>query len=354
VESRLWFFCKNWVCVLKQVNLGLIGLGYQGKSHLRNCLSLKGVKVLGVADVSKKALKYAKKKGVKNVYANYEDLLKSKQLDAVVISLPNFLHLEGVMKAAEAGNDILLEKPLARNVEEGKQILSAVRKSGVKLMMGNVMRFVPSLRNIHDKIADGFFGSVQIVEATNISGGPFAPRSDSVGPIQVPSWWLNKELAGGGALLDLGSHMIDLLVWSFGEVVYVKSYLSYMLKMDLEDTALCILKFKDGPIATVKVGWFSQDFAQSLQVCGTTKNMLVCIFPQSTVRIALRKIKTKFGLHKTDPDDLAQARYLELEHFVKCLQEDELPQPSGEDGLSCLQVISLAYENAVNVSKKFE
>jgi predicted dehydrogenase len=293
-------------------------------------------------------LSYAKRKGVKNVYASYEDLLKSEQLDAVVISLPNFLHLESVIKAAEAGKDILLEKPLARNVEEGKQILSAVRKNGVQLMMGNVMRFIPSLRKLHDEIVDGLFGSVQIAEATNVSGGPFASRGDSAGPIQVPSWWFNKELTGGGVLLDLGSHMIDLLVWYFGEVVYVASHLEQMLKTDLEDTAICVLKFKDGPVATVKVGWFSKDTLESLQVCGTAKNMLVRIFPQSTVKTAWRSITTKFGLHNTDP------RYLELEHFVSCLQKDELPQPSGEEGLRCLQVISSAYENVLNKPKKYE
>ena len=84
---------------LKKVNLGVIGLGHQGRIHLRNCLHLKKeVKVLGVADVSEKALRFAKKIGVKNVYTDYEDLLKNEQIDAVVISLPNFLHLEGAHK----------------------------------------------------------------------------------------------------------------------------------------------------------------------------------------------------------------------------------------------------------------
>jgi predicted dehydrogenase len=332
--------------VLKEINLGIVGLGNQGKVSLHNALRLKGVKVLGVADVSKKALKYAQESGIKNVYSNYEDLLKNKQLDAVVISLPNFLHLEGATKAAEAGKDILLEKPLARNAEEGEKILSAVRKNGAKLMMGYDMRFDPILRKIHDEIADGFFGSVQIAEATNVSGGPFSPRSDSVGPVQVPSWWLDRELTGGGALLDLGSHMIDLLIWNFGEVDYIKSHLEYIFRTDLEDVASCVLKFKDGPLAIVKVGWFSKDFMESFQVCGTAKNMLVRIFPKGVIKNAWARVIKRFGLYNSDP------YYLELEHFVECLRNDEQPHPSGDEGLQGLQVIQSAYENALYSPKK--
>lgn len=328
------------MCVLKPVNLGIIGLGYQGKTHLRNSLHLKEAKVLGVADVSEKALQFARNIGVKNVYTNYEDLLKNEQLDAVIISLPNFLHLEGAVKAAEAGKHILLEKPLARNVEEGEKILSGIRKNGVRLMMAYDLRFHPALRKVHEKIADSFFGEVQIVEATNVSGGPFASRSDRVGPVPVPSWWFDKKLAGGGALLDLGSHMIDLLTWYFGEVDDVESYLGYMFKMELEDVATCILKFKDGPVATVKVGWFSKGFMQSIQVCGTAKNLWVHISPSSPLEIVWKDVKRKFGRHNDDPN------YSELEYFLKCLQKDEQPHPSGEEGLRCMQVVSRAYEKA--------
>lgn len=327
---------------MKEINLGIVGLGNQGKVILWNSLHLKGVKVLGVADVSEKALNYARNSGVKNFYLSYEDMLKSEELDAVVITLPNFLHLESAVKAAEAGKDILLEKPLARNVEEGEKILNAVKKNGVKLMMGFDMRFIPILRKIHDGIVDGLFGSVQLVEATNVSGGPFSPRSDSVGPAPVPSWWLDKEMTGGGVLLDLGSHMIDLLIWYFGEVVYAKSYLEHMYKTDLEDSATCVLKFKDGPLATVKVGWFSKDFLQSIQVCGTAKNMLVRIFPQSAMKIAWKRVTRKLGRYNSDPI------YLELEHFANCVRKDEQPQPAGDEGLRGLQVIQSAYENRLN------
>jgi predicted dehydrogenase len=325
---------------LKKINLGIIGLGFQGKIHLRNSLRLKGVNVLGVADVADKALNYAKEIGVKNVYKNYEDLLRNDQLDAVIISLPNFLHMDCAVKAAKAGKNIFLEKPLARNVEEGKKIASSIRKNNVKAMIGFDLRFNPVLRKVREELNSGLFGEVQIVEATNVSGGPFSPRSDRVGPVPVQSWWFDKNLVGGGALLDLGSHMIDLLTWYFGEANCLNCYLGFMFNMDIEDFATCLLKFKKGPIATVKVGWFSKGFTQSIQVCGTARNVSVQISNSNTLVKVWKDVKRKLGLHNSDP------YYLEMEYFVKCLQKDEKPYPSEEDGLSCLKLVSSAYEKA--------
>ena len=159
-------------------------------------------------------------------------------------------------------------------------------------------------------------------------------------PVSVPSWWFNKELTGGGALLDLGSHMIDLLSWYFGEADVLKSYLGYMFNMEFEDTAVCMLKFKDGPVANVKVGWFSKDRMCSIQLCGTTKNVWVRISPKSSLKIVWKDFRRKLFRHSSD------SFYLALEHFVKCLQNDEEPHPSGEEGLQGLRVVSQAYEKA--------
>ncbi len=328
---------------MKQINLGIIGFGNEGKLLLHNARRMKEARIVAVADLSEKARSKAKNCGVQKVYQKYEDLLRDDNIDGVIISLPNFLHEEAAVKSAEFGKHILLEKPFARTVEEGEKILSAVKKNSVKLMIGYNMRFDPVLSRIHDQVADGFFGEVQLAEATNISGGPFSPRNDNVGPVKVPSWWLNKELVGGGALLDLGSHLIDLLTWYFGEVSFANCYLKYMFRTDLDDAATCILKFKNGPIATVEVGWFSKGYIQSLEICGTAKNMLVHLAPESTSSIIWKGIARKIGWNRDD------SYYLELQHFVSCLQTDQQPHPSGEEGLKSLQVISSAYTNAQTV-----
>jgi len=325
---------------LNKINFGIIGLGNQGKIHLRNCMRLKNAMVKSVADISKKNLEFARKFGVKDIYTNYEDMLKDEQINAVIISLPNFLHLEASVKAADAGKHVFIEKPMGRNVEECREILSAIRRNGVKLMVGYGLRFNPIVKRIREKIMDGFFGEVQIVESTYVSGGPFTPKSNKAGPVPVPSWWFDKKLAGGGSLLDLGSHMIDMLLWFLGEVKDIESYISYTFNLEIEDVATCMLKFRKGPLAVVNVGWFSKDFIRSIQICGTSKNLWFNLSRLNVGKKIWNDLKKKIGWYNSD------SYYLELAHFVNCLQQDAEPSPSGEDGLRCHEVLSWAYRKA--------
>lgn len=325
---------------MNKINFGIIGLGNQGKIHLRNCMRLKNAMVKSVADISKKNLEFARKFGVKDIYTNYEDMLKDEQINAVIISLPNFLHLEASVKAADAGKHVFIEKPMGRNVEECREILSAIRRNGVKLMVGYGLRFNPIVKRIREKIMDGFFGEVQIVESTYVSGGPFTPKSNKAGPVPVPSWWFDKKLAGGGSLLDLGSHMIDMLLWFLGEVKDIESYISYTFNLEIEDVATCMLKFRKGPLAVVNVGWFSKDFIRSIQICGTSKNLWFNLSRLNVGKKIWNDLKKKIGWYNSD------SYYLELAHFVNCLQQDAEPSPSGEDGLRCHEVLSWAYRKA--------
>ena len=327
---------------LRKVKLGLIGLGSMGKIHLQNCLRLKNAKLVSVADSSKRALQSARESGVRNVQTDYNKLLDDESIDAVIISVPNFLHLECTKNAAEAGKDILLEKPLARNVMEGEQILSHVKRVGVKLMVGYPSRFNEAFTRLRDNVQSGLLGDIQIASATNISPGPFSPRGEMGRPAPVPTWWFKKELMGGGALLDLGIHAISLFRWYFGDVANVKSYLGYRFNMDFEDHAVCLLKFKDGPIATVKVGWFSKDPRISLELYGTVKHASIVRSSPSVLDTVTDDVRRKLGKIERS----IESYYKELQYFVDCVSSDTPPSPNEEEGLSDLKIISMAYENA--------
>jgi len=198
-------------------------------------------------------------------------LLKDQEIDAVIIALPNHLHLKCVVDAAEAKKHIFLEKPIARSTEEAKHILSVTQKNNVKLMMGYPLRFNQQFRNLKTKILDGTLGDIEIANANYISTGPFFHGAKAHTPIPVPEWWFNKELTGGGALIDLGSHLINLLRWYFGEVKDVKSHLGYRFNMSFEDRATCLAKFENNAKAIITVGWFSQDYHLNIQLYGTVK-----------------------------------------------------------------------------------
>jgi len=325
----------------KKINLGIIGLGFIGKVHLRNCLSLKSVNVVAVADVSKKALKYARELGVKRLFTDYHELLKQPDVDAVVISLPTYLHAPCAISAAEEGKHIFLEKPLARNPAEGKDILSAVKRYNVILMVGYPLRFTPGFVNLKKRMEDGTLGDIQTAYAVNIGAGPFFHRAEGIIPRPIPEWWLNKELTGGGALMDLGSHMINLTRWYFGEVLAVKALLGYRFNLNVEDYAICLVNFESGTTAIINIGWFSQKAAIGIELHGTMDHAIFFQHSQNKVTTAINLI-----LGKT-PKFFAPYKE-ELSHFVNCINNNSIPSPSGDDALKDLIAITNAYENSMS------
>ena len=258
--------------MLNGINLGIIGLGYVGKVHLINALKNENIKQIFVSDKSKKSLILAKKLGVNKLYENYSDLLEKNEIDAVIIALPNHLHKVCAITAAEHGKHILLEKPIARSVEEGNEITRAVKTNDIKLMMGYHYRFTDTFMNLKNMISNMEIGEVILGNAVNVSSGPFFHRADKGVPNPVPEWWFSKDISGGGAVLDLGCHMLNLLNWFFGEVEDVRSIIGYKYNLDVEDHALCTLKYKKGPIINLTLGWFSQHGLTKIDLNGTLEN----------------------------------------------------------------------------------
>jgi predicted dehydrogenase len=327
------------VIKMKKLNLGVIGLGFIGKVHLRNCLNLKSVRVLAVADTSKKALNYARDFGVKQLFTDYHELLKIKDLDAVIISLPTHLHAESAINAMEEGKHVFLEKPLARNPEEGKNIVLAARKNRVKFMVGYPLRFIPEFANLKRRMESGVLGDIQTAHAVNVAAGPFFHRTVSVTPVPVPEWWFNKDLAGGGVLMDLGSHMINLTRWYFGEVKEIKAYLGYRYNLDVEDHAICIASFERGTTAIINVGWFSQEAKIGIELYGTVGHDSFFQCSQNKVATAIKLI-----LGRTPKFFVPYLK--EISYFIYCINCDS--SPIDDDALKDLEIIDKAYKNRID------
>lgn len=241
------------------IKVGFIGLGQMGQLHLVDCLHMKQVKVVAAADPSKKALNKAKALGVSNLYTDYAELLNKEKnnLDAVIISVPNFLHLDTISLSLEAGINVFVEKPLAVNVQECKEVVKKVEASGKKFMIGHCYRFVPAVEKIKADLNRGIIGNLEVATIEEIVNGPFShPRN----PAPVPEWWFDKKKSGGGVLTDLGYHMIDLFRFFTEEEVTVSfADLSYKYDLPVEEGALVVLKTANTSIkGIINVGWYQR------------------------------------------------------------------------------------------------
>jgi len=241
-----------------------------GKLHLLNALHIDDVSVIAAADKSEKNRKSVERYGVKT-YDDYRELIDTEKLDAIIVSLPNFLKKEGVFYAAEKGVDVFLDKPLARNLAEANEIIQKVEREKVRLMVGVNYRYFESVQKLKEVFDEGRVGNVIITTSDLILNGPF---SHPLVPAPVPEWWLDKKLSGGGALLDLGYHLIDILVWMFGDLEIAHSELRHSLNLPVEDAATLMLKSKNTEATCiVNAGWFSRsvfpDFNFRINIHGT-------------------------------------------------------------------------------------
>jgi predicted dehydrogenase len=327
---------------LKNIRIGIIGLGYIGQIHLRHSLKLANAQVVAAADLSSKALEQAKSFGVEKTFNNYADLLKDPDIDAVLVSLPTHLHLKCTQLAAEAKKDIFLEKPIATNTDEAKEIISLAEKNSVKLMLGYPLRFNRAFGKVKEDLDNGLIGDVENAHATYISSGPFFHRAEGYSPVPVPDWWFNTQSTGGGVLIDLGCHVINLLRWFFGEIVDIKGYFGHRFNMDFEDSAMCLAKFDSGTVSAINVGWFSQEYLFRIDLLGSVRNVSAMHMPPT-------QISTAYQMLTKGISSFFVPHLNELQHFVDCINNDQTPTSTGLDGLRDLEAISKAYKNIINL-----
>lgn len=330
-----------------------------GRLHMRSCLHIDDVKLVAAADRSKRVLKEAESLGVRNLYVNYQDLLNdSLNLDAVIIALPNFLHFESVKLSLEAGLDVFVEKPLARNVEEGRKIVKLVKSSGRKLMVGHCMRFVKAIEKMRNAVDKGRIGRIEVITIEEIMNGPF---THGVVPSPVEEWWFDPEKSGGGALLDLGYHLVDLFRFFVGDSKVIFSSLDHKFNLPVEDGAILILQSSNSPTkGIINVGWYQKmifpNFNFRLILHGnagymSSDDLVPHNFYLYAIKEGVKNFLRRIVGKKIQPLSYTyyyEPHYKELKYFFDCLKENSDPPVSSVDGLKALELIEEAYRKSTS------
>jgi len=337
------------------IRVGVMGLGKMGSLHLKNCQFIDDVKVVAVSDSSKKKLQLANDMGIKRLYNDYTDMLRADDVDAVIITLPNFLHLESICATAEAGKDVFAEKPLAGSSIECKKIVDVANKQGVKLMVGHNYRFFDCVEKVKNEFERGALGDVELANLNLVLNGPFA---SSIEPTPVPEWYFSKEGIGMGCL-DSGYHLIDLFQWFFGDAEILWAHLGYRYHLPYEDSAIVVLRSKNGSTKGVlSVGWFSKaifpkfDFCMSLHGTAgfiSTDNYTPRDLYLHAAKEGMKNILRRFLGIKISP--LTYTYYYasyakELRLFFDCLKNDNAPPISGLVALRTMEKIEEIYRYA--------
>ena len=254
-----------------EIGFGMLGYAFMGKAHSNAMRKIPymmypppAIPVLeAICGRNEEATAEAARRfGYRNTYNSWEAMLENDNVHVLDNGGPNNVHAAPCIAAAEAGKHILCEKPLARTAEESKSMLDAVNKAGVKAMVAFNYRFIPAIRQIRLLVDQGLLGQIYHFRAVYLQEW-IMPHYD------LPMIWrLQKDVAGSGALGDLGAHIIDLGRYLVGDVKSVSGMTRTFIderpnddgtmgKVDVDDAFAALLEFENGALGTVEATRFA-------------------------------------------------------------------------------------------------
>ncbi len=254
-----------------EIGIGMLGYAFMGKAHTNAFKTIPYMmyppvaipKLVGIAGRNESAVQAAAKRfGYENAYTDWRDMIANDDIHVFDNGGPNDAHAEPTIVAAQAGKHVFCEKPLARTAEEAKTMLDAVVTAGVKHMVAFNYRFVPAIQQAKKLIESGKLGKIYHWRAVYLQEWGMDKEMPS-------SWRFRKDVAGSGALGDLGAHVIDLARFLVGEPKSVsglaRTWITErpdgsggMVKSDVDDGFVALLDFENGALGTVEATRFAQ------------------------------------------------------------------------------------------------
>jgi UDP-N-acetylglucosamine 3-dehydrogenase len=323
----------------QKLKAAVIGAGLMGKNHVRVYSSLPTVELVAVADNSEKVLSSITASYRCRTYTDYREMLDTEKPDLVSVVVPTMLHKEVAMEAIKRNVHVLLEKPIAETVADGKIIIAAAKEHKVKLMIGHIERFNPAIIELKERIARGELGKVFKIDVNRV--GPFPARIRDV-----------------GVVLDLAVHDLDIIRYLTGsEVQRLYAETEKQIHTSHEDLLSGLLRFKDGTICSLNINWLTPTKIRKLYITGE-KGMYVADYLKQDLffyengesrnninytellRGVTEGTMVRFAIRKKEP------LVAEIEHFIDCVRSGKEPLNTGDDGLEALRLAQLLSESA--------
>lgn len=345
---------------MTKLKMGFIGAGGIARSaHFNALLKLaEEAQVIAVSDVHLPAAQsLADSLQAKHVFEDYREMLQLPDLDAVLITVPNFLHAQAAVDAMEAGKHVLCEKPMAASGRDAERMVEAQRNTGKTLMVALNNRFRRDVQFLKARAEEGQFGDIY-----NAKCG-WMRRAGIPG---WGGWFTNMAMSGGGPLIDIGVHMLDLSLYLMGNPKPVSVVGSTYTKFgntdqfqaramgvanpnivfDVEDLAAAFIRLDNGATLTLDVSWAANIEKETVFVnlMGTKGGVSLenekglTIFTEENGEMVDIRPHVKF--------DDGEARLNMWKHFIHCTKTGETPISSPDQGLFVNKILDAIYESS--------
>ena len=328
--------------------IGMAGAGFISHYHIQGLqdasAQVTSIYSYTLANAQSRAAEY----GIENATDQFDDLLNDSAIGAIVIATPDFTHEDMTIRALRAGKPVLLQKPMGRNVAECQAMIDVMNQSGVPLYVSFMHRYLEEIEVLKELLHHKALGQVNSIRQRNATPGA-----------DWASWFYQKENVGGGVLLQLGVHGIDLLRYVFGEITQVRATTELLVrerlladgtivKPDAEDFVVATYRFESGAIGVHECSY--------AEVAGTNRFRMEVYGDKGTAW--LRSERGRLALYAPQhigyqgwftPDiTTEQIGYRQHRHFIQMLNGTAPPDNSAHDGLRSIQVAEAVYRSATS------
>jgi predicted dehydrogenase len=324
-------------------NVAIIGAGLIGRKRAAALNKFKDCRLIITVDINRSKAESLAQDFGGEIETDWGKAITRDDIDVVVVSTVNKFLAPISMAALKNGKHVLCEKPLGRNVEESKEIIEAARSSGRILKTGFNHRYHPAIAQAKKLVDSGEIGDLYFMRCRYGHGGR---------PGYEKEWRANKELCGGGELLDQGVHVVDLFRWFAGDFSEAFGCTqTYFWDMDVEDNAFAIFKNRVGIIATMHTSWTQWKNMFSFEVVGKDGYVIIDglggSYGKETLKIGKRKPEggapdekiIEFG-----GDDISWEE--EWKEFISAIKNNREPMGNGWDGYQANKMLGAIYESA--------
>lgn len=352
---------------MEKMKVGIIGAGGIVQiAYLPAYQKMEEAEVVAICDVNELKLKeVAKKFNIPKAFPRYEDLLKEEEVEVVNICTPNLLHAEQTIASFRAGKHVLCEKPVAMSVKEVEKVLAEAERADRKFMVGFCHRFDPPSSTLKRFIDRGELGEIYYAKAS------YLRRRGIPG---LGGWFTTRRLSGGGPLIDVGVHILDLSLWFMGcprpQLVLGSTYNKFKDQaidggwpplstrkgdrftgtFDVEDLASAFVKFENSSTLFLEASWAGNSQTGSVLSLFGTRGGAQLSLPGG----GGEELSGKLTVYKEEEGDLIDLYprlsptdfyYNELCHFISCIKKDREPITKPEEILNVVKVIEAIYSS---------
>jgi len=337
----------------KKTKIGIIGAGGIAKQHAWGYQKCADAEMVAVCDTDKeRAEAFAKEMNIPQVFTDYKEMLKKADIEGVSVCLPNFLHGPVTVDALNAGKNVICEKPLAHTVKDGVKMVETAKKNKKILALGFHQRFRGETLALKKFIDEGALGNVYYAKAAYLR---------RVGIPAWGQWFCLKDKSGGGPLIDIGVHALDLTLYLMGfpEPLSVSAstyaeigtqglgFWGKPCKFDVEDLGVGLVKFKNGATLLLEASWALNTQDESyIKLMGTQGGAILdppTIFKNQDNILT----DTKVYFNKTEPYNL------EIANFIEAIREKKAPMATGDQGLVSLKILEAMYKSSETKKEVF-